>query len=376
MQNRTFRVVDGERIEGTWRPIFIHNWTYHLTDLLIYADGAIWCWEWVDLDGLRAKLAEGWIATEIPPGARASAHQLASWVFDEPRVWIDPDDFVVQVADEIDRLNDRPDSTDRCLEVLDRYLASRSEEDRRSLATAYLAIPAMDRRYALGDMDSKDWPLRVLCTPVGDEVIGEPEAPDRFGVVTEDMRRRAFDYFAEQDRDRAEYADRREPDDPLGPSAGPVNLNAVVYPKGWPDDPGVLVLRNEYPAVIEVGGVRYPTVTHAYWSLSTDDPDAAERIRTAERPYDARKLAEQAVRRPEWSDMRAGVMAALLRAKFTQHSGLADALVATGDARIYYSDPGSDYWHAGGDRGRNWAGRLLELARAELIAGRAGLTLH
>ncbi|MGI5224330.1 NADAR family protein [Actinoallomurus sp. CA-142502] len=376
MQNRTFRIVDGERIEGTWRHVFIHNWTYHLTDLLIYADGAIWCWEWVDLDGLRTKLAQGWIATEIPPGARASAHDLASWVFDEPRVWIDPDDFVVQVADEIDRLNGRPDSTDRCLRVLDRYLAGRSDEDRRALATAYLAIPAMDRRYALGDMDAKDWPLRVLCTPVGDEAVGAPESPDRFGVVTEDMRRWAFDYFAEQDRSRAEYADRREPDDPPGPSAGPVNLEAVVYPKGWPDDPGVLVLRNEYPAEIEFGGVRHPTVTHAYWSLSTGDPDAAERIRTAERPYEARKIAEKAVRRPEWSGMRLGVMSALLRAKFAQHHDLADILIATGDAPIHYSDPGSVYWHARGERGRNWVGRLLELVRGELVAERAGLALR
>jgi predicted NAD-dependent protein-ADP-ribosyltransferase YbiA (DUF1768 family) len=374
VQNRTFRTVDGERIEGTWRPVFIHNGTYHLTDLLIYADGAIWCWEWVDLDGLRAKLAQGWIATEIPQGARASAHELASWVFDEPRVWIDPDDFVTQVADEIDRLNDRPDSTERCLRVLDRYLASRSEEDRRALATAYLAIPAMDRRYALRDMDSQDWPLRVLCTPVGEAVIGEPDP--EFDVVTEDMRREAFDYFAEQERVRAEYADRREPDDPPGLPAGPVRLNAVFYPKGWPEDPGVLVLRNEYPAVIEFGGVSYPTVTHAYWSLSTDDSGTAERIRAAELPYDARRLAEQAVRRPGWSDMRAGVMAALLRAKFAQHRGLADALVATGDAPVHYSDPGSDYWHADGDRGRNWVGRLLELIRAELVAERAGLSLQ
>lgn len=372
MRNETFRIVDGERIPGTWRPIFIHNGNYYLTDLLIYADGAIWCWEWVDLDGLRAKLDQGWIATELPQGARGSAHGLASWLFDEPSCWIDPDDFVIQVADDIDRLNGRPDSTGRCLEILDRYLASRTEEDRRSLAAAYLAIPAMDRRYALGDMDSKDRPLRVLCTPVGDDLIGEPQPPERFGAVTEDMRRQAFDYFAQWKRDRAGNAARRAPDDPEAPAAATVNLNAVVYPNGWPDDPGLLVLRNEYPAPVEYGGVRYPTVTHAYWSLSTADPAAAERVRTAERPYDAEKLAEQAVRRPGWSGMRAGIMAALLRAKFAADRDLADILVGTGDAPLHYTGPGSDYWHAAGDRGRNWTGRLLELVRAELVAERAG----
>src|SRR2546430_11231138 len=78
VNRRTYRVVDGEQIEGTWRPIFIRNGsTYFLTDLLVFADGAINCWDWVDLDGLRAKLASGWVATQLKPGAEVSAHDLA-----------------------------------------------------------------------------------------------------------------------------------------------------------------------------------------------------------------------------------------------------------------------------------------------------------
>ncbi len=363
--------MDGERIEGTWRPIFINNGgTYVLTDLLIYADGMIDCWDTVDLDGLRTKLEQGWIATRIEPGARASAGDLAGWVMHDASVWIDPDDFLVQVADQIDRLNDRPDSTGRCLLALERYLTSRSDADRRTLAGLYLAIPAMDRRYALGDMDHKDWPLRVVCTEAGDLLIGEGAAGHR-PVVTHEMRQVAFDYFAERDRSVAEYR-RREPDDPSQPRRAPVQLNAVVFPKGWPKDAGVLVLRNEYPAPIEHAGRLYPTVTHAYWALSTRDPEVAERIRTAPRPHDAAQIAEGTARRTHWSDMRAAVMAALLRAKYAQHPALADQLLATGDAPIRYTGLGSDYWLTGGQKGANWIGRLLELVRAELTAQREG----
>ena len=43
---RISREADGERIEGVTRPVFIRNGRdYYLTDLEIYADGSIFCWE-------------------------------------------------------------------------------------------------------------------------------------------------------------------------------------------------------------------------------------------------------------------------------------------------------------------------------------------
>jgi predicted NAD-dependent protein-ADP-ribosyltransferase YbiA (DUF1768 family) len=59
-------------------------------------------------------------------------------------------------------------------------------------------------------------------------------------------------------------------------------------------------------------------------------------------------------------------MARLLRLKFAQHPDLAARLAATGDAIIQASwAVGTDFWDA---HGQNWAGRLLELIRAELAA--------
>ncbi|GAB2857242.1 hypothetical protein GCM10027176_69620 [Actinoallomurus bryophytorum] len=376
LNRRTYRMVEGDRVEGTWRPIFIRNGGYHLTELFIFADGAIHCWEWVDLDGLRRKIEQGWVATSLRPGDRASVHHLAAWRFEDPHMWISGEELIGEVADEIDQLNGRPDSTGRCLRALGRYLDSRTEDDRIALREAYDAIPGHLCTYALGDMDYGDAPLSVLAARVG-EPVGDLRNLGDEEVVTEELRQRAFAYFADRDRHLAEYEDtrRRPADGPEDADAPTVHLDAVVFPQGWPDDLGVLALRNECPAPVTVTGLTYPTVTHAYWALSTTDGRAAERIRGAERPYEAERLGEAAPRRDGWPQARVAVMASLLRAKFDQHPDLAETLLTTGDGRIRYTGLDSAYWISKGDGGRNWIGRLLEVVRSELAAHRAGIPL-
>lgn len=68
-------------------------------------------------------------------------------------------------------------------------------------------------------------------------------------------------------------------------------------------------------------------------------------------------------------------MAALLRAKYTQHPNLAQTLHASGDARISYVDVDSAYWSIGSTQGTNWTGRLLEIIRSELAAADTGILL-
>lgn len=362
--NRTYRVVDGEQIEGTWRPIFIRNGpTYFLSDLLIFADGAIYCWDWVDLDGLREKLASGWVATRLEAGAQASAHHLASWTFRKPQSWVSAEELLGEVADDIDELNGRPDSTGRCLQALDRFLETRTEADRGALRDAYLAVPEHVRHYALGDMDAKDRPLRVLCTPVGARTT-------RDELVTEPMHAQALEYFAEQERWATQWREHRPADGPDQPQDPTVKLASI--PGTWPAPPAVDCLRNEYPARVTVGGDTFATAAHAYWSLATTDEAARAAIHAATTGLGAESAMGAAPLRPDWPLVRLAAMHAVLRAKFAQHEQLADVLVATGDARIDYSIS-SAYW-GGGRQGRNWVGRLLELVRAEIVAQRAGVT--
>ncbi|MFD0538250.1 NADAR family protein [Actinomadura luteofluorescens] len=139
--------------------------------------------------------------------------------------------------------------------------------------------------------------------------------------------------------------------------------------------PGNRRAAERLPGPIEVGGVLYPSVTHAYWALSAEDPEVRERIRASERPYDAQKIAEEASRVQGWPQARTAVMAGLMRAKYAQHPELAEILLGTGDAPIGYGGIDSDHWITRGDRGRNWVGRLLELVRSDICAQRSGLPL-
>ncbi|MFD3501233.1 NADAR family protein [Streptomyces sp. NPDC058678] len=371
-RRNTFRTADGIRVPGTWRHVFIRNGDYHLTDLFIYADGLIDCWGLVTLAEFEEKLRCGWVATDLPEGARVSGHELAAWKFSEPHTWLTPELLLAEVRDTVDQLNGRPDSTDRCLDAVDAFLADRTEEKRAVARAAYLAIPRTQRHYALGDMDRQDWPLQVLVAGPGGRVETRPDGDE--DPVTQEEYDEAVDYFEDRARWIAESSARVPADGPVTPVAPAIQLYES-YPLKSSDDPDTRALRNNYPAPVDVDGVTYPSVAHAYWALSTPDADARASIAAADQAYAAQKLAAAAPRREGWEQARTAVMTRLLRAKFAQHPHLARVLMDTDDATIVYDDGDSAYWGDNGGRGRNWTGRLLELVRSELHAEREGIGL-
>ncbi|MGC0417650.1 DUF7638 domain-containing protein [Embleya sp. AB8] len=356
----TWRHVDGERVPGTWRHVFIRNGDYHLTDLFVYADAMVDCWGLVSLAEFAEQVESGWVATELEAGARGSLDSTASWRFDEPESWISAEELLGEVHDIVDRLNGRPDSTARCLAVLDEFLAEPGEERRVALSRAHHTIPEGQRRYALKDQDRKDYPLRVLVTGIGGELW-----PDH--VVTAEAYTEALAYCTER---RAAPGPPAPWDGPEGAWTPTVDVPARFFRDGWPAEPGVLVLRNEYPVAIEVGALSCPSVAHAYWATATADPAARARIAATADPFEAKRIAAEAPVRAGWSAARTAVMARLLRAKFAADPALAHVLAETGDARIGYRDIDSDFWGESGETGRNWVGRLLELIRAEHAAAR------
>ncbi|MFD7547662.1 NADAR family protein [Streptomyces sp. NPDC059578] len=364
----THRTADGVRIPGTWRHAFIRNGDrYFLTDLFIYADGLIDCWGLVTVEEFDEKLRAGWVATSFPEGGEASAHELADWTFSEPESRLTPELLAAEVRDAIDQLNGRPDSTDRCLLAVDAFLADRTEENRAAARAAFLAVPEPQRRFALGDMDSKDWALRVLVAGPGGRTYLSFD-----GTVTQETYDSALAYFEERARWRAQRATRVPADGPAAPHAPAVKLYHS-YPSEPVADPGRLGLRHDYPAPITVADTGYPSVVHAYWALSVAEPETRHTIATAETASAARTLAAGAPRREDWEHVRTAVMTHLLRAKYDQHPELAEILLATDDATVIYDDMNSPFWGDNAGEGRNWSGRLLELVRSELRMRRAGM---
>ena len=81
------------------------------------------------------KVRTGWVATQIKEGASGNAHHLATWKFAEP--WtIGAELLVGEVADEIEQLNGRPTSSERCMQAVERFVADPSDENRARVAEA------------------------------------------------------------------------------------------------------------------------------------------------------------------------------------------------------------------------------------------------
>lgn len=361
----TWRPVEDDVVQGRQRLVFVRERdSYLLTTLAVYADGVVaWHWEPTDFDGLRTAFADGTLTLAPPEDARVTVSGTAVGMA-RLESWLTPESVIADLSDEVDRLNDRPDSSGRCWDALVAYAAEPSPANLEIVRERYHAVPEHRRIYLLGDMDQNDVPVRILLAEPGETIPAR--RPDRTLTVTPEMRDRAVDYFRRGERGVAESRRRNAADGPETASALPLRIGGWVYPSGWPEPPGPEVLQIDYPAPVVHDGREYRTVMHAYWALSTDDDAWRDRIAAAERGLDARNLAEQAPRRDGWSAVRLGVMAALLRDKFDRHPAMARQLRETGDARLLYGDRGSRYWSSDGT---NWVGRLLELVRSEL-AGR------
>jgi len=71
-----------EVLDGFSIPGIIHNMQYHFTDLQVYSDGLISCWEMVDLAMFKDKLNKGWVVTSVPNGGAFSIFSLGFWMIE------------------------------------------------------------------------------------------------------------------------------------------------------------------------------------------------------------------------------------------------------------------------------------------------------
>jgi len=156
------RTVDGVEIQGKYTYAFIHNFDkYHLTEIKVYQDGMIDCWGLVNFDEFKQKIATGWVVTSLPDNARVSVSLLAHFTVTNVKTWVKEEEFIKEVADEIEKLNGRPTSMDKCQKALEQFQNEQSEEARQLLKKTYEAVPEHLRRL-FGDMDVKDIPIRMI----------------------------------------------------------------------------------------------------------------------------------------------------------------------------------------------------------------------
>jgi ribA/ribD-fused uncharacterized protein len=69
-----------------------------------------------------------------------------------------------------------------------------------------------------------------------------------------------------------------------------------------------------------------------------------------------------------WLARRESVMEKAVRAKFTQHDGLREILLATGDALLVEDAPDDRFWGVVDGEGKNSMGKILMMLRTELAS--------
>jgi ribA/ribD-fused uncharacterized protein len=133
-----------------------------------------------------------------------------------------------------------------------------------------------------------------------------------------------------------------------------------------------LFLSNFTPCSVELDGVTYPSVEHAYQAAKTTDPNIRALFLipnlTAGK---TKRMAKTLKIREDWNDIRVSVMESLLRQKFASGSEFAKKLIALEGDIVE-----GNYWHDNfwgsctcekcGNTGENTLGKLLMRLRTEL----------
>jgi len=153
---------DGKIVKGIGLPAFIHNMQYHLVTIKVYEDGVIDCWEKVDFEGFVNKVNSGWVVTQVPKGEDVSRFHSFIGKSDDLNTYIDEREFIKEVRDTLDELQGRKSSSERCREAFSEFLRNPNSDIAKKLKDEYESTPEHLRRYVLGDMDSKDGPIRYV----------------------------------------------------------------------------------------------------------------------------------------------------------------------------------------------------------------------
>lgn len=133
------------------------------------------------------------------------------------------------------------------------------------------------------------------------------------------------------------------------------------------------VLSNFSAFNLQWKGRTFPTSEHAYHWEKFDATGVAQAIRDQVRfapsAHEAFKIAERNrdFRRPDWDDIKVGVMREILHAKVAQHEYVRRKLLATGDRELIEDSWRDDYWGWGPNRdGQNVLGKLWMEIRESL----------
>lgn len=125
-------------------------------------------------------------------------------------------------------------------------------------------------------------------------------------------------------------------------------------------------LSNFHKCRVEFKGMTYPSVEHAFQAAKNPDPEYRNSVAAVGSPVTAKRMGKKTALRPDWEEVKEGVMYELLLSKFSDPV-LRDKLITTGSAELIEGNNHWDrYWGVCRGEGLNKLGKLLMKVREEV----------
>jgi hypothetical protein len=161
------------RIDGIFTLVIVHDGDYWLQPMFVYRDGAIDCRGFTDFERLKVKVRAGWIVFRPPEGSRVILPEFLSFTPTAVDALGDAEDFLKEVAYQLDSLRGEDTAVERCRQALERWEREPNEENRHALAVAYDAVPLYRRRFEIGRGQTVERRIRALLGELPHLAAGE-----------------------------------------------------------------------------------------------------------------------------------------------------------------------------------------------------------
>lgn len=131
-------------------------------------------------------------------------------------------------------------------------------------------------------------------------------------------------------------------------------------------------LSNFYECKIELDGIIYPTVEHAYQASKTNNINDKLIFSQMPTPAIAKRHGAIIRRIDDFDEIKLGIMENLIRIKFNNNNRLKELLISTGDKYIIENNTWHDNFFGScvckkcGDTGLNNLGKILMKIRGEI----------
>jgi len=129
-------------------------------------------------------------------------------------------------------------------------------------------------------------------------------------------------------------------------------------------------LSNFYPSEVEIDGMKYPTVEHAYQAAKTFNSTEREMILKQETPGKAKRAGKKVHIRLDWEGIKISIMYYLVRQKFKNDVELKNKLMNTENEKLVEGNTwGDTFWGVCRGVGENHLGKVLMKIRGEIEDG-------